>query len=220
MKPNQEQREIIEDILGSVSKYRETYEELYDHILCALDAVPNEVPFIDALHHIIENELGGGSGIYKIEKKYEKTATKEIVKRYLQYFGQYLLSPFILVAFALTGMLYWVIKEGMISPDRIVLLCFASNAIVMKVREKWINKTINLYGKNSVIKIVYPYIGMLPMLLSAGVGLIYMIVNGLFIFPYFDSRLYISLAVFFINLVNMLAYYRLCKDEFKVITTT
>jgi hypothetical protein len=28
------------------------------------------------------------------------------------------------------------------------------------------------------------------------------------------------LAVFFINLINMLAYYKLCKDEFKVITTT
>ncbi len=30
MKPNREQIETIEDILGSATKYRETYEELYD----------------------------------------------------------------------------------------------------------------------------------------------------------------------------------------------
>jgi uncharacterized protein YacL len=219
MKPNQEQLTTIENILGDVSKYRETYEELYDHILSALEAVPDDVPFIDALYNIVENELGGGKGIALIEAKYKKAAIKEIAKKYFKYFGGYLLSPFILLAFALTGMIYWVIKEGIINQIFIVTLFFACNTIVIRVRERWINKTINPYGKNSVIKLVYPYICMFPMVLSVVLGLIHIALKLVGI-PYFDPTLYVALVVFFINLFNMLAYYRLCKDEFKVITTT
>ncbi|MBC7401119.1 MAG: hypothetical protein H7289_14365, partial [Mucilaginibacter sp.] len=85
MKPNQEQLTAIENILGQVSKYRETYDELYDHILSALETVPDDVPFIDALHNIVENELGGGPGIAVIEAKYKKATLKEIGKKYLKY---------------------------------------------------------------------------------------------------------------------------------------
>jgi hypothetical protein len=219
MKPNQEQLTAIENILGQVSKYRETYDELYDHILSALETVPDDVLFIDALHNIVENELGGGRGIAATEAKYKTAALKEIAKKYFTYFGRYLVSPFILLAFALTGILYWMIKEAVIAQGFIVVICFASNTIVIRVRERWINKTINPYGKNSIIKTVYPYICMLPILLSAGFGLIHFALK-LVRLPYFDPRLYIALAVFFINLFNMLVYYRLCKDEFKVITTT
>jgi hypothetical protein len=219
MKPNQEQLTMIEDILGSASKYRETYEELYDHILSALEAVPDNIPFNDALYNIVENELGGGRGIAAIEVKYKKAALKEIGQKYFKYFGQYLVSPYMVGVIVLTGMLYWLIKEETTRQIWIVTLCFISNTIVMRVRERWINKTINPYGKNSVIKTVYPYIVMLPMLLYVGFGLIHFALNlvGL---PYIDPTLYIALAVFFINLINMLAYYKLCKDEFKVITTT
>ncbi|MES2376151.1 MAG: hypothetical protein V4553_06225 [Bacteroidota bacterium] len=219
MRPNQEQLTTIENILGDVSKYRETYEELYDHILSALEGVPDDMPFADALYNIVENELGGGRGIALIEAKYKKAAIKEIAKKYFKYFGQYLVSPYMVGVIALTGMLYWLINGETIRQIWVTVLCFISNTIVIRVRERWINKTINPYGKNSVIKIVYPYICMFPMILSVVLDLIHIALSFVGL-PYVDPRLYIALVVFFINLVNMLAYYRLCKDEFKVITTT
>jgi hypothetical protein len=220
MKLKWEQQESIENLLGSITKYHETYEELYDHIISALETVPDDTPFAGALYNIVENELGGKPGINKIEVRYVKVAAKEIIKRYFKYLGQYLMSPFTLVVFALTGGLYWLTK-GENQPTFIVTVCLAINMVLMKLREKWTNKEISIgtYNKSSVIKTVYPYLAMSPILLSVGLGLIHIALN-LFGIPYFDPRPYIDLTVFFINLFNMLICYRLWKDEFKLVTTT
>jgi hypothetical protein len=222
MKPNQQQLETIEDLLGSISKYRETYEELYDHILSALEAMPEEAVFADALYSIMENELGGKCGITNIESKYRRTAIKEIAMKYFQNFGRYLTSPFIVVVTTLTMLLYKAIEGNMINMQSIATLSFATNVVLIKIiRKKLIVKARNngTYGKSSIISIIYPWLGMLPMWLALGCNLIYSLITFFVPLPQDSILLYINLGVFFINLVNMLAYYSLLKDEFKAINT-
>lgn len=222
MKPNQEQLTTIENILGDVSKYRETYEELYDHILSALDAVPDDEPFVDALYHIVENELGGGRGIGKMEEKYRKAAVKGVAKVYFKYFGQYLVSPYIIILIALTWGFYLIVDGRMINQAyTITILCFATNTLLMKARSYFIRKARKdtSYGKSSVISIIYPYIAMLPMCLFIVFSIVYLPLRNFNLISQ-DALIFMYPTVFFINLVNMLAYYRLCKDEFKIITTT
>jgi hypothetical protein len=221
MKPNQQELEIIEDLLGSATKYRETYEELYDHILSALETTPNQVLFDDALYHIVEHELGGKAGIIKIEAKYSKAAIKDIAKKYLTYFGRYLVSPFALIAIVLTVLIFWLIAIENIKGGGIGVICFIQNSIPLLVRKIIIIKARHkgVYGKSSVVKIAYPYLKLVPVLLFIAFIFIYNILTAFSSMP--DRSVnYIIVTVFFFNMINILTICRLYKDEFKSITTT
>ncbi|MES2484543.1 MAG: hypothetical protein V4581_01145 [Bacteroidota bacterium] len=220
MKPNAKQITTIEDILGSVTRYRETYEELYDHILSALENVPDETPFVDALYNIVEYQLGGKRGISKIERKYRKAALKEIAKKYLGYFGGYVVSPYVLVAAVLTWGLYLLITGNFLRAGWISTICLFMNLILVVARKSVIVKARKdgVYGKSSVVSIIYPYMHMFPVILYIVFMVTYLIVSMLNL-PFGLDVNYIYPAIFFLNLINMLAYYRLCKDEFKALTT-
>lgn len=84
MKPNQEQQVVIKTTLHRALKYKETYEELYDHILTALEITPNDLPFVDAVHNIIENDLGGTRGIQAIQAKHINLTVREFVFDYFR----------------------------------------------------------------------------------------------------------------------------------------
>jgi hypothetical protein len=222
MKPSQEQLTAIEDILGNASKYRETYEELYDHILSALETVPDDVPFIGALYNIVENGLGGKSGISLIEEKYRKVAVKEIAKKYLTYFGRYLISPLILVIIAGTALLYWVLVMVQSPTAHFLLMIMIMNIgyLPLRFRRYEVAKAQRLgyHGKSSIVSIAYPVFRYAPVYFYAVIGLCYFLVN-VRANPNTLTAPIIS-TIFFISTVNALTFYRLCKDEFEVITTT
>lgn len=216
MKPNTEQLESIKNILGSVTNYRETYAELYDHILTALEVLPDDILFAEALHRIVEIELGGKKGIIKIEAVYKKTAIKEIFKRYFSYFAKYLLSPFLLVGIALTIFLYGYMAKSPEWPGLLLLLtiCMYINAIPLIVRKVLIFKAKRngTYGKNSVISTAYGWFLAFPIYLFIALH-IFPFLASLVVIQTFDSSMYTALGAFFLNTFNILALCRLCIDE-------
>lgn len=89
MELTQEQKEEIKAYIIDVPRYRETYNELYDHILNSLKDNPgtydiNEVVFI------INNEFGGFQAIVEEEKLYQK----QLSKRYNRLFLLEMLNTF------------------------------------------------------------------------------------------------------------------------------
>jgi hypothetical protein len=110
MIPNHEQQEFIKDKLLGRFKCRETYEELYDHVLTALEVVPDDVSFFDAVNNIIDNDLGGAKAIKSIENKYFKLAVKESIANYFTCIGQ-CLNSFWVLPIIVTTIAYYLLMQ-------------------------------------------------------------------------------------------------------------
>ena len=74
MKLTEEQLSEIRVYIFGTPRYRETYYELYDHILNALEST--DEPFhLDSVKHIVEEDFGGFGGIVIQEEIYQKSVT-------------------------------------------------------------------------------------------------------------------------------------------------
>ena len=89
MELTQEQKIEISDYIVTVPKYRETYNELYDHILNALE--DSEASFsIEEVLNVVNNDFGGFHEIVYQEKIYEK----EVSNKYSKQFRQEMVNTF------------------------------------------------------------------------------------------------------------------------------
>lgn len=68
MKPTYEQKQWLRDYLHKVMKYRETYEEVYDHILLAIANEPEHEFFETTIANVINRDFGGTDGLYQLEE--------------------------------------------------------------------------------------------------------------------------------------------------------
>jgi hypothetical protein len=85
MQLTKEQKIEISDYIVSVAKYRETYDELYDHILNSL--TDNENPFsLSEVDKIVNNEFGGFSEVVYQEKIYQAALGKKYHKHFRMQF--------------------------------------------------------------------------------------------------------------------------------------
>jgi hypothetical protein len=111
MKPDQKQQLQLQDYLGKNLRYRETYAEFYDHILSALEAMPNDGSFDEVSHKIIEENFGGITGMRLIEQKYQRSVFTEMQKKYFSYAKENLKFPLIILWVAFTVASYYLFKQ-------------------------------------------------------------------------------------------------------------
>jgi hypothetical protein len=89
MRLTEEQKQEIKDYIVSVPRFRETFNELYDHLVNSFEN--NEVEFsIDEVNRIVNADFGGFSEIVSQEKLYQK----ELSKKYNKHFRQEMLNTF------------------------------------------------------------------------------------------------------------------------------
>lgn len=86
---SQEQKEEIKAYIIDVPRYKETYNELYDHILNSLKDNAGSY-HINEVIDVINNDFGGFQAIVGQEKIYQK----QLNKRYNNFFLQEMLNTF------------------------------------------------------------------------------------------------------------------------------
>lgn len=74
------QQTEISDFIGSIPKYRETYNELYDHILSSLSAIEDQPYSIDLVAKIVNEDFGGFKTIVCVEADYNKETIKNCMR--------------------------------------------------------------------------------------------------------------------------------------------
>lgn len=225
MIPNHEQQEFIKDKLLGRFKCRETYEELYDHVLTALEAVPDDASFFDAVNNIIEHDLGGAKAIRSIEAKYFKIAIKESITDYFRCVGECLTSFLILPIIALTIMYYLLMQHvwfnaviGQVITSFIILIP-ASVTVVNKLN---VLKTVGYappkmdYAKSSIRPFGNIFMLFFPMLLWTNVSLLCMKLQRAKLIArqidYDGMPVNVATMLFFMILIHAIAYYKLYKD--------
>lgn len=89
MRLSEEQKTEIKEYIVTVPRFRETFNELYDHLLNSIEN--NDVEYsIDEVNRIVNLDFGGFSEIVNQEKRYQA----ELSKKYNKHFRQEILNTF------------------------------------------------------------------------------------------------------------------------------
>jgi hypothetical protein len=227
MKLNQEQQGFIKARLQSLTYVQETYDELYDHVLTALDSVPDDVPFGNAVHQIIEHDLGGKRSIRAVQRRYIRTAIKDFIGAYFLTLVQSFKSALMLLVVAGTVAYYISVKNEWMSPNGAVIWAMASVIPAAWIRRK-LNKGYDweAHKTNYAMFYVGSYASALMIPLPWGLwlftsdiclrlqraGLIDWLPGGYYGTHINSTTLNIATIVFFVTLLHALTFYKMSKN--------
>ncbi|MES2426736.1 MAG: hypothetical protein V4560_07160 [Bacteroidota bacterium] len=222
MQPNQEQQEFISKRLRSVLKYKDTYEEVYDHILTALEIVPDDGHFFNTVDNIITNELGGAKGIKRIEAKYMKWAIKQFIKDYFSLFVGCLTSAITPIIIAGTVGFYLLVhniayNDSSFTPIEMLVCLLPSITQGTLVIKKRVFGTDNVKvtpdymadARTYVQSVNTGWLGMVIILLDSVTKLLYIYIPKSL---QFNLGAYPLTLLFFIAIIHSITYYKLFKD--------
>ncbi|RZA03328.1 MAG: hypothetical protein EOP47_03220 [Sphingobacteriaceae bacterium] len=100
MIPTIKEKQWLQEYLYKALRYRETYNEIYDHILTALEHEPAANFFETTVSNVIEKEFGGSNNMIYMEVKSKRLVNMEIKTQYRRKFADWFKLP--LVAYTLT----------------------------------------------------------------------------------------------------------------------
>ncbi|MES2376152.1 MAG: hypothetical protein V4553_06230 [Bacteroidota bacterium] len=83
MKPTKQEKQWLKDYLYQTMEYRETYEEVYDHILLALENEPRPEFFEGSVMKIITDDFGSNNALYELERSCKYTAERDSIQQYV-----------------------------------------------------------------------------------------------------------------------------------------
>jgi hypothetical protein len=115
MIPTPEQKRWLKDYLSQIMVYRETYEEVYDHMLLAIEHQPDEPWFETIIMNVIEQDFGGNNGLLELEESCKHAVEVNAWAQYRQDFNRCFTSPLALVTaivFAGFYMQFPIVKTG------------------------------------------------------------------------------------------------------------
>jgi len=110
MKPNREQKQWLQEYLRGVLTYRETYEEVYDHVLSALENRPVQKSFEGMINDIIAADFGGCSGLMLLDDVFKNGVVTEIRYQYNSFF-RWLKIPLVIYIIAAALIAYFAITS-------------------------------------------------------------------------------------------------------------
>lgn len=111
MKPTLQQTQLLQKHLRDTLNYRENFEEIYDHILSAVENDRANVSFEEAVNTVINNDFGGANGLLKIEKEYYSSAVYEVIGQQWQHFMANFKFPQVLYSLLLwVGVYYSMLR--------------------------------------------------------------------------------------------------------------
>ncbi|MCJ8210198.1 hypothetical protein MUY27_10790 [Mucilaginibacter sp. RS28] len=73
-----EQKQNLYHYLDEVFTYRETLNEVYDHILSAAEQYQGDLSFQDTVNYIIKSDFGGSNKFKDLEKSYQSAAKEDV----------------------------------------------------------------------------------------------------------------------------------------------
>jgi len=90
MKLTEQQDIYLKEYLRKALKYRETYNEVYDHMLTALTNKTGDAPFEQIVDEIIRYDFGGRDSLAMLEVAAKKSNSKADIASFRSLFYQLL----------------------------------------------------------------------------------------------------------------------------------
>jgi hypothetical protein len=221
MKLTNEQQEFIKKNLRDNLRYRETYEELYDHILTALDHTPEGLSFENTVNKIINDDFGGFNGLAMIEDRYQRTASSEIKRLYLMYVTKCLKLPLISVLVISMAAVYYMVCQPWFGYSTLYMCLLLINLIPVTLFYIRPIRTGYVWGriKESVKNRGFLWLRYIPLAILLGVfGIIpWVFLEDLDPSHWFKNAPPAIITVILIAfMVHTVASYRVYRHDFKV----
>jgi hypothetical protein len=124
MKITTQQKESIREVLWHNLKYRETFEEFYDHILTGIEIYESSEKPHEVAHRIIHQEFGGWQNIKELEAEREKAIQRQFRQKLWAEVKSYFRFPFIMFTVFMAGGVY--LAADMVSRKLIMVLLFVA----------------------------------------------------------------------------------------------
>jgi hypothetical protein len=214
MKPTEHQQKILQGYLHKTLNYRETYEEIYDHILSAVEHQPDNISFEDAINNIIKNDFGSPKNLLKIEKANKDALVKETINTYMKYFFGYFKFPGLLYMLVIALLSFYFFSQMKFEPIAIAgvfaLIAFFPS-IIWLLRLYYTGYILNTTQKSAKDKLFENMAG-----LPIRAGLIPIFVVNISHHKIWDSNNYYLITTFFVlGIFYNVALYKLYKHEFR-----
>lgn len=215
---NRNDKEAVTKYLNEHLVYRETFNELYDHVLSTLENYPEAEPFELAFQNIITQQFGGVGGLKKIEQQYRKQTLNHMQTRYIGHILRLIISPSIVLV-GITAAAAWLLfnwlsfNKSLYFPVFLVLLTVPSiiNAVRYFKAGYIFGSTKRSAGDDGFRLLKYaPGIIVATMIFYHG-----WILNETSTQWFNTITPTAATTVFVAYLFHMVAYYKMYVDEFK-----
>ncbi len=219
MKLTSEQLVILQDSLRERIVYEETYQEVYDHVLTALEHTEDSVPLAQALDNIMRNEFGGIRGLRAIERKQNWSVAREIINSQLSYFMDNFQPRFIAITVCIYAVVYFCVVGLRFTPGHMILYFMAMSMIAICSAYRYYKNGYKFIGVDRSIKhSSLMYISMAPFIIFAGgfliVDIVYYKITHHRIFDSLNMPSGIISLLFTFYIIYCIAFFRLYRDEF------
>jgi hypothetical protein len=219
MKPDEQQKQWLQDYLRAVLTYRETYTEVYDHILVALENKGSEPVFETTINNIIQEDFGGSNGLMNLEEQCKQAVIKNVRKQYWNYFFDCFKFPFVIFSIMIVFCEYYISRYFSVAAIA-AIFCFVllSPIILLAIRGY---KTGYVFGniKTALRDHVFRRIAYKPfywLLISMAIPFRWFKIH-----IHFDRDfhiIYLSLVLLLL-MIHAFSLFKLYKDEFKMSIT-
>lgn len=220
MKPTEEQIITLQKYLHDTLSYRETYEEIYDHILSAMEFQPAGLSFQDAVNNIIRDDFGGVKNMVKIERASKNALVNQSLNKYLRFVGLYFKLTFLPYAVLGCALGYYFLLKISVSlvviESALAVLTIVVPGIIYNVRLFNTGYFLNTTRRSAKDKLFEN--------LAGGPVRLFIVLNFWVsrtstFNEWFASHPYIITMVIAVCTIYNLALYRLYRDEFKMAIT-
>lgn len=110
MTPTPEEKQWLRDYLYQALTYRETFDEVYDHILVALEHKEAQPFFETTVYQIIDEDFGGSINMLNMEVECQITTSSEVKSQYWNIMASWFTSPLIAYTIAIFSVLFFAIS--------------------------------------------------------------------------------------------------------------
>ena len=210
----EEQKKEIREYIVTVPKFRETYNELYDHILNALED-SNTVFSIEEVIAIVDRDFGGFNEIVYQEKIYQKEIGKKYNKHFRSLFIDTLKWPGVLI-FAFCALIYFSSKTTPFNTKPLLVASIICSITVAILGYATIVVNRIKHAKYSILD------GYLGLECSSGLAVINVFLHSVLNENVFnlsnEGKLIAMLALHFFCVIYVRTFIKTFKTKFKILT--
>lgn len=212
------QQQILRAYLDKELTYKETYNELYDHIASGLENLPESSSFEVALKTYVSKEFGGPNGLHLIEKQYRATVVSGIKKQYSDNMRQFLKFPNLVVLVVFTMVVYIVFSATGFNTKWYFMLAFTLSLTTNKLKiTQYYCASYWRKAKASVKYNCFAVIKFVPVVLLALIG-----PTCIFIAEEFPGEWLntvgpiVATLTFVVYVAHLTVFYKMHRAEYKV----
>ncbi len=217
MKLTEDQLVLLQETLNDRLQYIETYDEVYDHVLTALEDVDDNIPLGEAVNTVMLNDFGGFKGLKKIESERRWTVTRHVAKNQLGYFIDNFKFPLLPLTGIIYALMYYVVITFQFIPGffsmQVSAIILSSLYLVYRYHKTGFGRTKSIKDFSYHIVGLAPYYSYVATCIIVQVTY-YEILDRHDFSEWFSPPPMFLSSLYTFYIIYAISFFRLCRNEF------